>query len=395
MSWEHAGKVAVAGIGFSAIERRTARPLGAFALDAAVAAVADCGLKISDIDGLATYPSAPFVGAANRDGEDVITVEFFLTQKRMGEIAWYAQAGEGLVCASVRDATNALLAGACKYVLVWRAMYVPPGTYGSAAMRHATGDAQFTAPYGVVSPLQWHALVYRRYLETYGAKRESMAALVLNSRANANRNDHAIFADKKLTPADYASARMIADPLCLLDCDVPVTACVAMVMTTTERARDLRNRPALVAAVAHQTAVRHHPIHYTLHDHIESGKPFADRLWRDAGLGPKDRSAAQLYDGFAPSTWYWLEACGFCGRGEAHAFTQGGRIALDGELPLNTFGGSLSQGRLHGMGHLAEAVLQLTGRAGPRQLPDPHAIAVLDGSPMLRGSGAIFTRDPH
>jgi acetyl-CoA acetyltransferase len=217
---------------------------------------------------------------------------------------------------------------------------------------------------------------------------------VLNSRANANRNDHAIFAGRPLSEADYIAARMITDPLCLLDCDVPVTACVAMVMTTAERARDLRHKPALIAAVAHQTAVRQHPIHYTLHDHIESGKPLADRLWRDAGLGPRDMSAAQLYDGFAPSTWYWLEACGFCGRGEAPAFTQDGRIALDGALPLNTFGGSLSQGRLHGMGHLVEAVLQLSDRAGPRQIPDANAIAVLDGSPMLRGSGAIFIRDP-
>lgn len=393
MSWQHRGKVAVAGVGFSAIERRTSRPLGAFALEAAEAAVADCGLKLSDIDGLATYPLAPFLGARNRDGEDVITVEFFLSQTRMGDIAWYAQAGEGLVCASVRDATNALIAGACRYVLLWRAMYVPPGTYGTQKSRDVAGDAEFTAPYGCVSPLQWHALAYRRYLETYRAKRESMAALVLNSRANANRNEHAIFKDRTLTPEEYLGARMVADPLGLLDCDVPVTGCVAIVMTTVERGRDLRQKPALVAAVGHQTARRQQAIHYTLHDHIDSGKPFADRLWRDAGLGPKDMSAAELYDGFAPSTWYWLEAGGFCGRGEAHAFTQGGRIALGGELPLNTFGGSLSQGRLHGMGHIVEAVLQVTDRAGVRQIPGASAVAVMDGSPMLRGSGAVFVRD--
>ena len=129
------GRVALAGVGFSAIERRTVRPLGAFALEAAAAAVADCGLTLNDIDGLATYPSAPYLGAANRDGEDVITVEFFLCEPRMGEIAWYSQAGEGLVCTAMRDAVNALLAGACRYALVWRAMYVPPGTYGSTAAR--------------------------------------------------------------------------------------------------------------------------------------------------------------------------------------------------------------------------------------------------------------------
>lgn len=394
MRWEHAGRVAVAGVGFSPIERRTMRPLGVFALEAAQAAVADCGLTLADVDGLATYPSAPFLSAANRNGEDIITVEFFLNAPGMGEVTWYSQAGEGLVCTAFRDAVNALIAGACTHVLVWRAMYVPPGTYGKSQANEVRGDDQFTAPWGCVSPLQWHALAYRRYLNAYGAKREDMAALVLSSRHNANLNEHAVFSGRTLGAEEYRSARMITDPLCLFDCDTPVTACVAMVLTTVERARDLRHRPALVAAVAQQTVNRSHAIHYTLLDHVDSGKAMADRLWRDCGLGPSDMSAAQLYDGFAPSTWYWLEAAGFCGRGEAHAFTQNGRIALGGELPLNTFGGSLSQGRLHGMGHIAEAVLQLQGRAGPRQVPDASAIAVFDGSPMLRSSGIVLTNAP-
>ena len=394
MTWTHRGKVAIAGVGFSAIDRRTRTPLGAYALSAAKAAVEDCGLSLKDVDGLATYPPAPFVGAVNRDGEDIITVEFFLNRPEFGEIKWYSQAGEGLVVTAVRDAVNALIAGACTYALVWRAMYVPPGTYGRGELDAVVGDDQFTAPYGCISPLQWHALVYRHYLDTYGAKREAMAALVLNSRRNANRNDHAIFAERTLSQEEYLAARMISEPLCLFDCDVPVTACVAVVLTTAERARDLPRPPAYVAAASQQTANRSIPIHYTLTDHIASGRPFADRLWADAGRGPKDMSAVQLYDGFAPSTWYWLESAGFCGRGEAHAFVQDGRIALDGELPDNTFGGALSQGRLHGMGHLAEAVLQVSDRAGPRQIPGAEAVAVFDGSPMLRGSAVVITRNP-
>ena len=104
--------------------------------------------------------------------------------------------------------------------------------------------------------------------------------------------------------------------------------------------------------------------------------------------------AAQLYDGFSPSTYYWLEAAGFCGQGEAHSFIQDGRIELTGELPVNTFGGSLSEGRLHGMGHLAEAALQVTGRAGQRQIADCGAACAIDGSPLLRGSGVVFTAEP-
>jgi acetyl-CoA acetyltransferase len=104
--------------------------------------------------------------------------------------------------------------------------------------------------------------------------------------------------------------------------------------------------------------------------------------------------AAELYDGFNPSTLYWLEAAGFCHLGEGGSFVQNGRIALEGELPLNTFGGSLSEGRMHGMGHIAEAVRQVTGRAEQRQLKHAEAVCAIDGSPMLRGSGIIVTKSP-
>ena len=394
MSWGGRNRVCVAGVGFSPIERRGGAALGALALAAAEAACVDCGLALPAIDGLATYPTAPFLGARNQEGEDTIGVGFFLSEPRLAGVRWYSQAGEGLVISAMRDAVNALIAGACSYALLWRAMYVPPGTYGQATMREAYGRQQFTAPYGCVSPIQWHALTYRHYLERYGARREDLVALALNSRRNANNNEHALFAGRTLSAEEYLASRMVADPLCLFDCDVPVTACVAAVLTTAERARDLRHAPALVAAIGQQTTQRVESISYTLLDHIEAGKPMADRLWGDSGLGPGDMDAAELYDGFAPSTLYWLEAAGFCGRGEAMAFIQDGRIALEGALPVNTFGGSLSQGRLHGMGHLVEAVLQLSGRAGARQLREPRAIAVFDGSPMLRGSGLVLTAAP-
>ena len=393
MTWQNKGKVAVAGIGFSPIDRRAANPLGVYALTAAEAAAADCGLAFCDIDGLATYPAAPFAGAANRDGDDVINVGFFLSDPRLSKVAWYSQAGEGLVVTAMRDAVNALLAGACTYALVWRAMFASSGTYGQATMSEAAGDLQFTAPYGCVSPIQWHAIAYRHYLETHGVGREGLAPLALSSRRNANRNPHAIFAGRTLDKDEYLAARMISDPLCLFDCDIPVTACVAMVLTTADRARDLRHPPAYVAAIGQQTTNRANPVSYVLHDYIEAGRPMADRLWSDAGHGASEMAAAQLYDGFAPSALYWLEAAGFCGRGEAMGYIQNGRIALRGEMPVNTFGGSLSQGRLHGMGHVAEAVLQISGRAGERQIGPADAVAVFDGSPMLRSSGLILTRD--
>ena len=393
MTWEHKNKVAIAGIGFSAIERQSSTPLGEHAMVAARAAIDDAGLQLTDIDGLATYPTAPFAGAKNQDGEDVITPEFFLTGAQFGDIAWYSQAGAGLVASAMRDATNALIADACNYALVWRAMYVPLGAYVRVPTSHFGGDAQFTAPYGISSPIQWHALAYRRYMELYDTDRDSMGQFVVNSRNNANKNKHAYFSDKTLSHEEYLVGRMISDPICLFDCDIPVTACVAVVMTTAERARDLQNPPAMIAAIGQQTVTRPPLLRYIMNDHIESGKPLADQLWRDSGLGPADMSAAQLYDGFSPSTYYWLEAAGFCGRGEAYEFVRDGRIEIDGEMPLNTFGGSLSQGRLHGMGHIIAAALQVTDRAGVRQVKDAESVVVMDGSPMLRGGGLIVVRD--
>jgi acetyl-CoA acetyltransferase len=391
--WSGRGRVALAGVGFSAIDRRPSRPLSDYALEAALAAAGDCGIELEEIDGLATYPSAPYLGALNRDGEDIVTPEFFMSLARMPNLTWYSHAGAGLILASLRDAVNALLADACNYVLVWRAMYVPPGTYGRPPEYKARGDAQFSAPYGIGSAIQWHAMAYRRYLELYGASRDATALLATSFRRNAQLNEHAFFAGRGLTYEEYMSSRWISDPLCLYDCDIPVTACAAIVMTTADRARALRHAPAYLAGIGQQTATRAARVDFALHDHIDSAASLVHGLWSDSGLSPGEISAAQLYDGFSPSVLYWLEAAGFCGRGEAHEFVRDGRISLTGELPTNTFGGSLSQGRLHGLGHVAEAVLQISGRAQSRQLPSPDAICVFDGSPMMRAGGMVLTRD--
>ena len=309
------------------------------------------------------------------------------------EVRWYAQIETGMIAAPVIEGVHALLAGACDYVLIWRALH-QPRSYGAFSGARAAGDAQFLAPFGCISVIQSHAMAWRRYMHQYGATREHLGTLAVNSRRNANLNPRAFFYSKPMTRDDYLAARPIAEPFCLFDCDVPVEGCVALVMTSAERARDLRRPPAYIAGHGQNTASRRSLLFYTLDDYLANGQSLAAKLWSSAGLGPADMDAAQLYDGFAPSALYWLEAAGFCKRGEAHAFIQDGRIALEGELPVNTFGGSLSEGRLHGMGHIAEAVFQVTGRAERRQVPDAAAVCALDGSPMMRGSGIVVTRDP-
>ncbi|MBE3603979.1 hypothetical protein IMX07_10125 [bacterium] len=251
--------------------------------------------------------------------------------------------------------------------------------------------SRHTAPRRIV---QTHAFAWRRYMYRYGATREALATLALNSRRNANLNPRAFFYSTPMSRDDYFNARMIAEPLCLFDCDVPVDGCVALIVTTADRARDLRNQPAYIAGYGQNTARRRALLYYTLDDYMACGGSLAQKLWSSAGLGPRDMDAAQLYDGFNPSTLYWLEAAGFCGEGEGADFVAGGRIALEGELPINTFGGSLSEGRMHGMGHIAEAVRQVTDRAERRQIAGASAVCAIDGSPMLRGSGIVVTRDP-
>jgi acetyl-CoA acetyltransferase len=231
-------------------------------------------------------------------------------------------------------------------------------------------------------------------MHRYGATRDALAALALNSRRNANLNPRAFFYKDAMSRDDYFGARWIAEPLCLYDCDVPVDGCVAIILTSAERARDLKNPPAFIAGYGQNTAPRRTLLHYALDDYMECGGSLVRKLWSSAGVGPRDIDAAQLYDGFNPSTLYWLEAAGFCAAGEGGSFVQNGRIALDGELPVNTFGGSLSEGRMHGMGHIAEAVRQVTGRAEQRQIESAEVACAIDGSPMLRGSGIVVTKNP-
>jgi acetyl-CoA acetyltransferase len=381
VTWAGKGKVAVAGIGFSALTRRSEDNLGKLAFDAANSALADAGLKSREVDGLATY----IMGGTGKDGVDSVSVDYFLKHFAVSpEFRWYAELQQAMIASAVIEGVNAIISGMANYVLVWRAMHNPAGR-----------DTQFSLPYGQAAVYQWHAMAYRRYLHLSGARRESMAALAVNQRRNANLNERAYFRDTPMTEEDYLHARFIAEPLCLFDCDIPIEGCAAFVLTSAERARDLRNPPAYIAACAQNTSAgRPALISYILDDYMACGGTLAGQLWRDSGLGPGEMQAAQLYDGFSPSTYYWLEAAGFCPHGEAHAFVQDGRIALEGELPVNTFGGSLSEGRLHGMGHLAEAALQVTGRAGPRQIPECAASCAIDGSPLLRGSGVVFTSEP-
>jgi acetyl-CoA acetyltransferase len=387
-----AGKVAAVGVGLSTIYRRAPVPLMALALEACQRALADAGLTPDQIDGLATYPALPVQGAGSRDGEDIVSV--FAMRRALGvpNLSWWMMNQTGGLLQPLLDAVSALAAGLCRYVLLWRALHNPTGRYGVFQARTASGEAQFKAPYGFANAVQDFAVPYQRYMARYGATRAHMATFIVQNRQNANRIPYAYWCNTPLSREDYLNAPYVAEPLSLLDCDLPVDGCGAVVLTTAERARDLPQPPAYVLGGA-QSLPPHNTYINSLENIYEGGRALARALWEGAGLTARDIGAPQLYDGFSPLVYYWLEVLGFCGEGEAFAFIQDGRIAPDGELPLNSGSGNLGLGRLHGFPHLLEAILQAAGRAGDRQLPRGQLSLATATTPSFAGA-VIFGRAP-
>jgi acetyl-CoA acetyltransferase len=235
------------------------------------------------------------------------------------------------------------------------------------------------------------ALPYNEYLQRYGATREAMAAVVVEARKNGSRIPWSFWHDKPLTREEYLAAPVIADPICRYDCDIPVDGVATFVFTSAERARDLPNHPVLVAGYANgHPTVRRLPQHWPLDDIMDAGYETARRLWANTGLGPDDVDLPQVYDGFSPFVWFWLEALGFCPVGEAHRFVTDGGIDSDapGGLPALSGGGALGNGRMHGVPQMLECYLQLAGRAGDRQRAGAAVGVACHSSPHFGGAVA-------
>lgn len=407
MPYDALNKVAIVGVGHSAVGRKLERPIGLLAIDASLAAIRDAGLEIDDIDGLSTYPAGDGPGVGPVPGVSSAPLEWMVQALGIKQVDWWGTGG-GNISTAIGYAIQALATNSCKYALVWRAMYQPrgggfgSGTRGAAPARvaeapHAQGNAAYTAPYGAAgaAPIMF-APAYMRYMKKYGAKREHMAAYVLAARRGANLNPNAVFYKEPMTFDDYMSCRMISNPLCLFDCDMPIDGAAAIVLTTADRARDLKQKPAYITAFGSagwNWQVR------PPEEYEDNAANVGRTLWASTPLTPKDMDGAVLYDGFSPDIYWWLEGLGFCGLGEAYEWIQDGRIELGGELPVNTHGGAVSEGRLHGIGHWAEAVLQIQGRAddkpgdGARQIKDAEHILCVTGM-LGHGVGVVLSKEP-
>jgi acetyl-CoA acetyltransferase len=257
-------------------------------------------------------------------------------------------------------------------------------------MPEVGGMLEWMMPPGGVSAVHWLALVAQRHFDEFGTTREQLGAVALNARLNAGVNPKAIYRDP-MTMDDYLAARMISTPLCLFDCDIPADGSTAFVVSHVETVADAPKPAVHVHAVG--TASRHRNSWEQWPDPtLTASHDAAAHLWERADLTPADVDVAELYDGFSILSLLWLEALGFCGRGESGAFVEGGkRIARDGELPLNTHGGQLSAGRLHGFGFLHEACVQLRGEGGERQVPGGPEVAVVGNGGGPIGGAMLVT----
>ncbi len=395
MMWPFRNRIAVAGVGYSRIERRSGRTLAALTVEACRAALDDAGLALREVDGIATSPSMPRYGGRKGvdEGVDVVTPHYLAELLGIAPGIHWTGTTNAMVTQSVIDGALAIAAGLCRHVLVYRALHVPDGRYVNFDHSHAAGADQFLAPYGFSMPPAWIATVMRRYFELYGYNRADFARYITDNRANAQRNPNAWWRGKPMTMADYLGARMIADPVSILDCDLPVDGSCALLLTTTERARHLRRKPALLSGFAASTHNGTAGVPMALEQMQEGGRQVARRLWEMSGLAVSDIDCAQLYDGFSMLVVTWLEAMGFCEAGEGMAFLRDGHGALDGRLPVNTGGGALGEGRLHGMTQLAEAVMQVSDRAEGRQIAGAkHALATISNG-LSKATAFIFTRD--
>jgi acetyl-CoA acetyltransferase/uncharacterized OB-fold protein len=373
-------KVAFTGIGMSRIGRRLGVDPISLTVDAARRAVADAGLTMADIDGLSTYPGSAAAGGHSEGG--VTALEELLRIRP----TWFNGAsetpGQG---GSVIAAMLAVAAGLCRHVLCFRTVWESTWADRLRSRPPSGGDSRIEGdfmswriPYGAMSAANWIAMNASNHFWRYGTTRAALGAIAVNARRNAGLNPDAIYRDP-MTMDDYFAARMISSPFGLYDCDVPCDGAIAIVVSAADVARDMPHPPVLVDAVGTQIIDRVSWDQGVLSHEPQTQGPAA-HLWSRSSLRPADVDFAQLYDGFTFNCLSWIEGLGFCGIGEAGDFlADPSRISLEGELPLNTFGGQLSAGRTHGYGFLHEAVVQLRGDGGARQVAGAEVGVVSTG----------------
>ena len=379
----------ITGQGMSAIGRKVNKPAIELALDAIMGAIDHAGLSVDQIDGLCTNPAVS-------ETPGMTPVPLRDIKNGLGlRLNWFASVQEGpSTLSAIMTAAMAVATGQARHVVVHRTAIQysmmkhsreTPLKEGAAARRWNNWQG-WSYPFNALSPIHTHAMITKVRMHRHGLTREQMASWVLNARKNAQLTPTAVYSEP-LTLDEYLSTRIIADPLCMYDCDAPIDGSVAFIVSAVEAAGETRNRPLRVEAMS---GALYGKDSWDQYEDITSmpARDVGKRLWQRTDLKPTDIDVANIYDGFSIQPIIWLEALGFCAPGEGGEYiSQPGQIAIDGVCPMNTGGGQLSGGRLHGFGLLRESCLQLWGEAHGRQVAGNPELALTSvGGGALAGA---------
>jgi acetyl-CoA acetyltransferase len=392
----HRDRCAIAGIGETAYSKASGMSDLALAVTACEAALADAGIDAGEVDGIV------------RNDFDTVTHNELADALGAQNLTYWGINGAGgsAAPAQVAQAVAAIESGQASTVIVFRALNGRSGADRYGQTRRAidgppqvgggsTYDEYFL-PYGLAAAGQAYAMVAQRHMTEFGTTSEQLAHIALTCRARANANPRAQMHHKPMTMADYDAARTISDPLRLFDYCLETDGACAVVVTSAARARDARRAPALIRAVAMGTGAAPKggvlfPV--LLRDSYTTfpSAVVAQTLYARAGLGPDDVDVAQIYDCFTITALVQLEDYGFCKKGEGGPFAASGALGPDGSLPINTGGGHLSEGYIHGLNHVVEGVRQIRGES-TSQVPGSEVCLVTGGSPPA-SSALLLRRD--
>lgn len=379
-------QAAIAGVGYTPLTKDSGRSVLDLATQASAAAVADAGLPLDQVDGIGSF-------MVLNDSVSCGAVATALALPRLRWVLEFQHGGQS-PCHVVGMAAMAVACGYAENVIVFRALNGRSGVRVGSG-QFSGGAAQYRYPIGYNSYLMYIAMWAQRYLHETGQSHRDLGAVAVAQRRYAERNPRAI-QRRPLDMEAYLASPWVADPFRVADCTSEVDGACAVLVTTLERARDLRHRPAIVASTAYVAGPR---VGLDIGDLLlyeDYTRNFTallrDDLFARAGIGPREVEFAEIYDCFSSVVLMGLEGLGFCKRGEAGAFVASGETALDGRLPVNTNGGLLTEGYLHGMNTVAEAVLQIQGRCGERQVPR-HDVAAVTSGALADGSAMILTAD--